>query len=95
MMNMMRKIEAFLKDLGSTEYRDTKITLAENGFDISIFLGSCLPIGTAEDLLKLSNELEAEMKESGYEIDGPFRIQTDGEGGISMCVEFYNAIVEG
>lgn len=46
MMNMMRKIEAFLKDLGIVEYSDTKITLAENGFDLSIPLGSCIPMGS-------------------------------------------------
>jgi hypothetical protein len=95
MLNMFRKIEAFLKDLGSAEYRDTKITLAENGFDLAMSLGSCLPIGASEDLSKLCDEIQAEMKENGYEVDGPFRLQTDDDGGILMCVEFYNAIVEG
>lgn len=92
MMNMMRKIEAFLKDLGSAEYSDTNITLADNGFDLSIPLGSCIPAEASLNLLKLCNGLQAEMKESGYGVDGPFRIQTDGNDGISMRVEFYNEI---
>lgn len=89
MMNMFRKIEEVLKELGSVVNGQAKVTVQDNGFDLAIHLGSIFPVEAGETLLKLCSDISAELKQSGYENDGPFRYEVfDGE--IVLLAEFYD-----
>lgn len=89
-MKIFRKIEEALTDIAMSEIKGgAVITLAENGFDLKIRLGPCLPVETGDIITKLSISLCRELSESGYELDGPFRIETE-EGEIILVAEFYD-----
>lgn len=89
-MEIFRKIEQALRDIAMGEIKGgAVITLAENGFDLKIKLGPCLPVETGDIITKLSVSLCQELKLSGYELDGPFRIETE-EGEIVLVAEFYD-----